>query len=104
MSRSVEDQELDHALRITRLGKTPGPDGILPEVLVHGGRSLTAFLLVLFNICWTTQIIPTDWIDAIIVILFKKGDRSLCDNYRGISLLSAVGKVFAGIILQRLNL
>ena len=104
MSRPIENQELDHALRNTRLGKSPGPDGILPEVLVHGGRSLRAFLLVLFNICWTTEIISTNWIDAIIVILFKKGDRSFCGNYRGISLLSAVGKVFAGIILQRLNL
>ena len=104
MSRPIEEQELDQALRNTRLGKSPGPDGILPEILVNGGRRLRAFLLVLFNICWVTEIIPLDWIDANIAILFKKGDRSHCGNYRGISLLSAVGKVLADVILQRLHL
>ena len=36
-------------------------------------------------------------------MLYKKGDRSHCVNYRGISLLSVVGKVIADIILQRLK-
>ena len=103
MSRSIEEQELDQALRNTQLGKSPGPDGILPEILVNGGCRLRAFLLVLFNICWVTEIIRLDWIDANIAILFKKGDRSHCDNYRDISLLSAVGKVLADVILQRLH-
>ena len=94
MSCPIEEQELDEALRNT----------ILPEILVNGGRRLRAFLLVLFNICWVTEIIPLDWIDANIAVLFKKGDRSHCGNYRGISLLSAVGKVLADIILQRLHL
>ena len=44
-----------------------------------------------------------DLIDANIAKLFKKGDRSHCGNYRGISLLSAVGKVFADVILKRLH-
>ncbi|KAG6930718.1 hypothetical protein G0U57_003012, partial [Chelydra serpentina] len=42
--------------------------------------------------------------DANIVTLYKnKGDRSDCNNYRGISLLSVVGKVFARVILNRLQ-
>ena len=59
-SHPIEEQELDQALSNTRLGKSPGPGGILPEILVHGGHRLRAFLLVLFNICWTTEIIPLD--------------------------------------------
>ena len=104
MSRPIEEQELNQALRNTRLGKSPGPGGILPEILMNVGRRLRAFLLVLFNICWVTEIIPLDWMDANIAILFKKDDRSHCGNYRGISVLSAVGKVLADVILQRLHL
>ena len=33
----------------------------------------------------------------------KKGDLSLCDNWRGISLLDVVGKVFAKVIQQHLQ-
>ena len=97
-------QELEKAISNTKLGKSPGSDGVLPEVIVYGGRCLRAFLLILFNIIWVSEMIPQVWKDAIITILFKKGDRSECGNYRGISLLSVVGKIFADIILQRLQL
>ena len=33
----------------------------------------------------------------------EKGDRTECGNYRGISLLSAAGKIFARILLNRLS-
>ena len=42
--------------------------------------------------------------DAKIITLFKnKGERSDWNNYRGISLLSVIGKVFARVILIRLQ-
>ena len=43
--------------------------------------------------------------DAKIITLYKKkGDRSDCNNYRGISLLSIAGKAFARVNLNRLQL
>ena len=42
--------------------------------------------------------------DPKIITLFKnKGERSDCNNYRGISLLSVIGKVFAKVILIQLQ-
>ena len=96
--------ELNTALNNTKLGKSSGPDGILREILVFGGDYLRSSLLLLFNRFWDTEVIPGDLIDANITVLFKKGDRSLSNNYRGISLFSIVGKVFADIILQRLHI
>ena len=53
---------------------------------------------------WGEGEIPQDMRDAKIVTLFKnKGDHSHCNNYRGISLLSVVGKVLARIVLARLQ-
>ena len=47
---------------------------------------------------------PQDMRDASIITLYKnKGDRSDCNNYRGISLLSIVGKTFAHVMLNRLQ-
>ena len=70
---------------------------------MNGGARLRTFLLTMVTIFWSTENIPTDLIDPNITILYKKGDRSHCGNYRGISLLSVVRKVFADIILQRLK-
>ena len=47
-------------------------------------------------------VVPEDWISAVIVPLYKgKGERTKCKNYRGISLLSLVGKIYAGILVDR---
>ena len=47
---------------------------------------------------------PQDMRDANIITLYRnKGDRSDCNNYRGISLLSIVVKVFARVALERLQ-
>ena len=54
----------------------------------------------LMQLCWKEGRVPQDMRDAKIVTLFKnKGDRSDCNNYRGMSLLSIEGKVFARVVL-----
>ena len=47
--------------------------------------------------------IPADWCDAVLVPIPKKGDLSLCDNWRGIALLDVVGKVVARVLQERLQ-
>ncbi len=54
------------------------------------------------NKIWESEDIPEDRLRTIVVRLFKKGDKSICDNWRVISLLSVVDKVFTHIILRRL--
>ena len=57
-----------------------------------------------FHIMWRKEAIPQEFKDASIIHLFKrKGNPQLCDNHRGISLLSVAGKVLARILLNRLN-
>ena len=69
---------------------------ILKKILGHLYRLLLQ--------CWKEGTIPQDMRDAKIVTLYKnKGDRSDCNNYRGISLLSIVGKAFARVVLNRLQ-
>ena len=39
-----------------------------------------------------------EWRDALLMPIPKKGDLTQCDNWRGISLLDVVGKVFTKVI------
>ena len=80
LDHPITESELEKALNNTKLGKSPGPDGILPEVLVYGGQTLKKFLFALLTIFWTTQVLPADLINPNLTILFKKGDRSDCGN------------------------
>ena len=48
---------------------------------------------------WKTGKVPQEWKDSVLIPLFKKKDHLVCDNYRGISLLSIPGKVLANVLL-----
>ena len=99
---SVED--LSKAIDSLASGKAPGNDGIPPEFIIH---CKTTLLLPLHEVLcqrWQEGAVPQDMRDSKIITLYKnKGEMSDCNNYRGISLLSIVGKVFAWVILIRLQ-
>ena len=49
-------------------------------------------------------VVPEDWRSAMIVPFYKgKGEGTECNNYRGISLLSVVGKIYIGILVDRIR-
>ena len=56
----------------------------------------------LFGVVWQEEVVPNEWREGLIVNLFKKGDKEEPGNYRGITLLSVVGKVFCKILNNRL--
>ena len=53
---------------------------------------------------WRSGKTPQEWREAIIIPIYKKGCRTECGNYRGISLLSVVGKIYARIVSDRLKI
>jgi hypothetical protein len=55
----------------------------------------------LFNNIINTGIYPEVWVQSIIIPVFKKGDVNEPKNYRGISLVSHVGKLFTGLLNKR---
>eukprot|EP00745_Piridium_sociabile_P017961 TRINITY_DN26814_c0_g1_i11.p1 TRINITY_DN26814_c0_g1~~TRINITY_DN26814_c0_g1_i11.p1 ORF type:complete len:515 (+),score=121.07 TRINITY_DN26814_c0_g1_i11:351-1895(+) len=97
-------EELRNAVEKLAQGNAPGKDGIPPEVVRCGKSVLLQHLHDLICQCWEEGAVPQDMRDASIVTLYKnKANRSDCNNYRGISLLSVVGKVFARVVLSRLQ-
>ena len=59
-------------------------------------------LKVLYKVVWTEEGIPKQWRQGLIVSLYKKGDAEDKGNYRGITLLNVVGKLFCKILNKRL--
>nr|VZI36555.1 unnamed protein product [Spirometra erinaceieuropaei] len=97
-------QETIRAVQQLSSGKAPGSDAIPAEVCKHGGPQLMDHLTALFQEMWRQGEVPQDFKDVTIVHLYKrKGNRQICDNHCGISLLNIAGKIFARILLNRLN-
>ena len=61
--------EVETAVKELKAGKAPGADGVVGECLKNGGRSMTEWLVRLFNICFVLGTVPEDWVSACIVPL-----------------------------------
>ncbi|KAK3511173.1 hypothetical protein QTP70_032217, partial [Hemibagrus guttatus] len=103
----TEDSEVDSFItqaEVTEVvhqllgGKAPGVDEIRPEYLKSLDVVGLSWLKHLYNIAWRSGTVPLDWATGVVVPLFKKGDRRVCSNYRGITLLSLPGKVYSRVL------
>ena len=99
---AISVEEIDFAIKKVKLNKAPGYDKILNEVLKTGKDIIRGHLLELFNRILSSGKYPTLWSFGLIVPIHKKDDRSKVENYRGITLLSALGKLFTSILNDRL--
>ena len=95
-------EEIKAATRKLKNNKAPGICGLTSEFLKNGGPAMILWLQMLFNLVWHSEKIPSDWKKGLLVPIYKrKGSKAECINYRGITLLSVPGKLFAMLLLKR---
>ena len=85
-------------------GTASGRSGIAPEMILYGDSALHHRIHKLLREVWISGVVPPEWRDAEIIPIPKKGDLQSCDDWRGISLLDVVGKLFARIVNDRLQM
>jgi hypothetical protein len=82
--------------------KSPGSDQIPAELIQAGGEMLLFVIHKLINSVWNKEELPDQLKESIIVPIHKKGDKTDCNNYRGISLLSTSYNILLNILSSRL--
>lgn len=103
LDRELVLDELIVALRNTKKGKAPGADRISYEFYAHAPLNFLKWVLVVLNEIFNNGFTPESFRTSIILPLHKKGDRSDASNYRGLSLLDTLYKLFTSILLKRLT-
>jgi len=99
-TRKEVNQTLDHLSSV----KAPRKNDILAEVINCAKGTLLKELHEILCQCWREGEVPQDMKNANIVTLYKnKGDTGDCNNFRPISLLNIVGKLFAKVALMKLQ-
>jgi hypothetical protein len=81
----------------------PGANSVSAPMLKLGAAACAAWVHAIVSMVWGSECAPADWKQSLLVALFKKGNALKADNYRGITLLDVVGKVYVSLIHNRIR-
>ena len=84
--RKIIDK-LDH-------NKSTGKDGIEPKILKHCGDTITKCIASIINNSISSGIFPDKLKEASVIPIFKSGMKDLAENYRPISILPTISKIY----------
>ena len=99
----ITQEEVVWAVRHAKSGKAAGIDGIPTELLKQSGEQMKSALWRVFWSVYESEKVPREWAQGMIVPIPKNTDTSKMENFRGITLLSVVGKMFVSILNRRLT-
>jgi hypothetical protein len=89
---------------IGKLKRYKSPGYQIPAKLIQaGGETLRSVIHKVIKLIWNKEDLPHQWKESIVVPIHKKGDKTDCSKYRGISLLSNSYKIVLNILLARLT-
>ena len=83
--------------------KSSGIDGVPAELFKCSFHVISEFLLKIFNYIYMKGEYPENWGREIIIPIFKGGNLDGPSNYRGITLINIISKIYSTILLNRLT-
>ena len=93
---------IDKLLRDINPYKASGPDQIRPRILKELHSQVAPILQIIFSKSLRSGIVPNDWKNANVTSIFKKGSKSVAENYRPISLTCICSKLMEHIIVSNI--
>ena len=103
LNGKIQLDEVEKEKGRIRKGKASGIDGIPIELYFSDIKYFTPLLTTLFNTIFESADYPDDWALGLIYPVHKKGDKSDPQNYRKVSLIPSLAKVFESVLENRLS-
>jgi hypothetical protein len=83
--------------------QSPGIDQIPAEQIQAGEKTLRSEIYKLIKLIWNKEQLPDQWKESTVVCVHRKGNKTSCSNYRGLSLLTGSHKILSNILLCRIT-
>ena len=91
--------EVELSIEKIKSHKSPGIDQIPVELIKERGRTIRCQIHKLVVSIWNKEELPEEWKKSVVVPIYKKRNKTDCNNYRGISLLPNMYKILSSILL-----
>ena len=98
----VTEKDVEDVLKGINTSKAYGPDNVSPRLVKEAGPSIKKILTRIFNKSLQLSKFPLIWKRANVLPIFKKAETFITTNYRPVSLLSILAKVFEKIVFKYL--
>ena len=104
LDREIEENEILEAIDKLKNAKACGLDSIANEYIKVTKNLLLSLYVKIFNIVYSHGVIPESWTSGVIKPIYKnKGPTNDPDNYRPITILSCLGKLFTSVLNSRIT-
>ena len=103
INNNFTDSEIFSAIDALKNNKSPGIDAITAEFLKHSKDILAGDIATILNYEIEKRNFPEIWAEGLRSGGFKSGKRNLVDNYRGITILPVIEKIFEVAVYKRLS-
>jgi len=80
--------------------KAAGPDAMKPRVLKECAKEIAPIFTTLFNLSLQSGTVPSEWSEAFVTPIFKKGEKYIASNYRPVSLTCIACKLLEHIVVS----
>ena len=98
-----DKDEILKVISSLKRNKSSGCDEIVADFFIDSKDFITPYLVKIFNKIYQDGVYPSAWTKGIIVPIHKKGDKLDAQNYRGITLINSMAKIFSLCLRNRLN-
>ena len=99
----IECKGVEKLLTKLNPSKASGPDNVPCRILKELSSELAPILTAIFHQLLSTGELPREWTKANVTPVFKKGNKSLAENYRPVSLTCVTCKIFEHIICSHIH-
>ena len=103
LDKNFDKDEILKVISSLKRNKSSGCDEIVADFFIDSKDFITPYLVKIFNKIYQDGVYPSAWTKGIIVPIHKKGDKLDAQNYRGITLINSMAKIFSLCLRNRLN-
>ena len=98
----ITQEELLHVIKSLKENKSPGLDGLISEIFKSCADLLCPLLVKIYNVVFSSGCYPKSWSEGVITPIHKKGNLDDVTNYRAITLINIMSKIYSHILHNRL--
>ena len=98
----ITSEEILNVIKSLKTQKSPDLDGLISEIFKSSSDIICPLLVKNFNVVFSSGCYPKSWSEGVITPIHKKGDFDEVNNYRGITLINIMSKIYSHILHNRL--